>query len=103
MSELKEKREKFTAGLARLIDFIEKAGYHCALAPDGEPHMKGSLHYVGLAADFAIFLDGKYLVKTEDYKFAGEFWKTINPNFRWGGDFLFPDGNHFSIAYKGKA
>lgn len=103
MGELREKRTKFTAGLSRLIKFIEAEGYQCAIAPNGETHMKGSLHYSGLAADFAIYKDGKYLNKTEDYKFAGEFWKTIDPAFRWGGDFMLPDGNHFSIAYQGKA
>jgi hypothetical protein len=103
MGELKEKREKFTAGLARLIDFIEKSGCRCAIGPDGQTHMKESLHYSGLAADFAIYKDRKYLNKTEDYKFAGDYWKSLDPDFKWGGDFLFPDGNHFSIAYQGKA
>ena len=103
MSELREKRCRFTAGLAQLINFIQGYGYECAIAPNGEPHMKNSLHYVGLASDFAMYKAGFYLDKTEDYRFAGEFWKTLNPDFRWGGDFQHPDGNHFSCTYQGKS
>lgn len=103
MGELREKRVKFTLGLTLLIGFIRVSGHECAIAPDGGTHMKGSLHFVGLAADFAIYKDGKYLNKTEDYKFAGEIWKLIDDDFRWGGDFKQPDGNHFSCTYQGKA
>lgn len=103
MSELREKRVKFTTGIALLIDFITMMDYECAIAPDGETHMKGSLHFNGLAKDFAIYKNGKYLTKTEDYKFAGGFWKLLHTDFRWGGDFKAPDGNHFSITYQGKA
>ena len=103
MSELREKRTRFTAGLAQLIKFVGTSGYQCAIGRNGEPHMKGSLHYVGLAKDFAIYKDGKYLDKTEDYAFAGEFWKMIDDDFRWGGDFRSPDGNHFSCTYQGRA
>ena len=102
MSELRDKRVAVTAGFARLIYFINDKGYECAIAPDGEPHMKKSLHYSGLAKDFAIYKNGEYLIATEDYKFAGEFWKSLNPDFRWGGDFKRPDGNHFSCTYQGK-
>ena len=103
MSELREKRCRFTAGLSQLIKFIGSSGYQCAIAPDGETHMKGSLHFVGLAKDFAIYKDEKYLDKTEDYELAGRFWKDLDPDFRWGGDFRSPDGNHFSIAFRGKS
>ena len=103
MGELREKRERFTQGLAELIIFINDRKYTCAVAPNGQTHMKDSLHYSGLAIDVGIYKDGNYLDKTEDYKFAGDYWKSLDPDFRWGGDFLFPDGNHFSIAYQGKA
>ena len=102
MGELREKREKFTQGLAELINFINNQGYTCAIGRGGDFHMKNSLHYVSLAADFAIYKDEKYLDKTEDYKFAGEFWKTLDPDFRWGGEFLYQDGKHFSMQYQGK-
>jgi hypothetical protein len=103
MSELKDKRVRFTAGLARLITYINYEGRLCAIAPDGLKHMPGSLHFKGLAKDLAIYKGETYLIRTEDYRFAGEFWKSLDHDFRWGGDFLKPDGNHFSIAYQGKS
>lgn len=102
MSELRDKRITFTAGLALLFLFVTMKDYKCAIAPDGGEHMAGSLHYIGLAKDIAIYKDGKYLTNSEDYKFAGDFWKSLNPDFRWGGDFKRPDGNHFSCTYGGK-
>ena len=103
MSELRDKRVRFTLCLGILVNFIMSRGYECAIAPDGETHMTGSLHFVGLAKDFAIYKDGEYLKTTEDYEFAGKFWKSLSPDFRWGGDFMLPDGNHFSCTYQGKA
>ncbi len=103
MPELKNHRLKFTQGIAKLIFFIYDQGHSCLIGPDGLPHMKNSLHYDGLACDLTIYKDGKYLDKTEDYKFAGDYWKSLDPDFRWGGDFKQPDGNHFSCTYQGKA
>ena len=103
MSELREKRVKFTVALGRLIGFARAMEHEIAIAPDGETHMEGSLHFIGLAKDFALYKDGIYLTKTEDYEFAGRFWESLNPDFRWGGDFKQPDGNHFSCTYQGKS
>ena len=30
----------------------------------------------------------------------GAFWKSLDPDCCWGGDFN--DGNHYSIAYQGR-
>jgi len=103
MSELMDKRLQFTANLALLIQYVFGYGYRCAIAPDGQKHMTGSLHFVGLAADFAFYDDIKYLTDTEDYRFAGDYWKSLHPDFRWGGDFAKRDGNHFSCTYQGKS
>lgn len=69
---------------------------------------KNSLHCIRLARDLNLFLDGVYLEKTEDYKFAGDIWKSIHELNRWGGDFKDkegnpkPDANHFSMEHEGK-
>lgn len=64
--------------------------------------IKNSVHTKRLAIDLMIFKDGVYLTKTEDYKFAGEYWKRLNQLARWGGDFKsIKDGNHFSFEYEG--
>lgn len=57
-----------------------------------------SLHCKRLALDINLFHNGIYLTKSEDYKLFGEYWKTLNPLNRWGGDFHDrPDGNHYQM------
>ena len=103
MSELLDKRIKMTWGLALLIQFINsKPSYACAIGQDGLKHMPGSLHFQGLAEDILIYKDGAFLQDTEEYRFAGTYWKSLDPEFCWGGDFSKPDGDHFSIGYGGK-
>ncbi len=63
-------------------------------------HREGSLHYSGCAGDPALYKDGIYLTKTEDYRELGEYWKSLDDNCYWGGDFKSPDGNHFSYSPK---
>lgn len=58
-----------------------------------------SKHCDRLAVDLNLFAGGAYASKTEDYKPLGEYWKSLDPANRWGGDFKgFPDGNHFEYA-----
>ena len=59
-------------------------------------HSKKSFHYNRLAIDLNLFKDGKYLTKTEDHRFLGEYWKSIGGT--WGGDFKRKDGNHYSYG-----
>lgn len=59
-----------------------------------------SVHQLGLAVDLKLFKDGVYLTRSEDYKPLGDYWKTLAPDCRWGGDFP-GDGNHFSIEHNG--
>ena len=67
-------------------------------------HMKGSLHHIGLAADFNLYRDGKYLANTEDHRALGEYWEKLGADLalplRWGG--RFKDGNHYSLEWEGK-
>lgn len=114
---LGEKQRIFTQNLAKLIIYINLLpGYHCVLgevqrskevaeanAKSGKGISK-SLHIVKLAGDVAIFKDNHYLTDTDDYEFAGRYWKELHPDNRWGGDFSRPrDGNHFSMTYEGRA
>ena len=103
MSELELKRKLFTRLLPRLIDRMFGFGYEPMIGKDGLKHMKGSLHYEGLAVDIDLTLNGEYLASTECHKQFGVFWKSLHSDCRWGGDFKNPDGNHYSITYGGKA
>jgi hypothetical protein len=103
MSELSDKRKKFTKLFAQLVTWIVAQGYEVEIGQDGLKHMAGSLHYHGLAEDLLLFKAGQWLQETAAYKFAGDYWKTLDKDCRWGGDFSSPDGDHFSITFGGKA
>lgn len=102
---LREKQSLFAECIAILIRWAFCHGYQVTcgdfFATSG--HKENSNHYIRLAADLNLFKDGKYLDKTEDHAPLGEYWKTLHPLCRWGGDFEKPDGNHYSIEHLGKA
>ena len=101
MSELGDKRELFTRSIFKLLGFAYSKGYKPRFDIEHCNHMKGSLHYSGLAKDILLFSqDNIYLTKTEDYKECGEYWESIHKDCCWGG--RFNDGNHFSVAFGGK-
>jgi hypothetical protein len=63
--------------------------------------ISNSLHLLRLAVDFNLFIDGVWQTSSEPYKPLGEYWKSLHPLCRWGGDFSRPDGNHFSLEHNG--
>lgn len=61
-----------------------------------------SLHGERLAIDLNFFKDGVQIKDGSKLKDVGDWWKSLGPNYRWGGDFTHrPDGNHFSITPDG--
>jgi hypothetical protein len=108
------KQSLFAQNISVLILWIHKQeGYICTLGEFHRPQWvaeiyqktgQGSIHsnhIIRLAADLMIFLGGVYLKNSIDYRFAGEYWKSLHPYNRWGGDFEKPDGNHFSMEHEG--
>jgi len=115
MSELGEKQEKFPLLLMSLTHYIYGKGYKIRWG-DGfrDPRVHGemgekkgyghrnSCHKIKLAQDINLVApDGIMLWNTEDHKEFGEYWKSLDSDNRWGGDFSNPDGNHYSILYRG--
>lgn len=114
MSNLKlgAKQRKFTLAVAHLIQYAYSQGYELTFGDAyrdervfgkmgerkgyGKPN---STHKLRLAVDFNLFKDGKYLDKTEDHKFLGEYWESIGGT--WGGRFEDRDGNHYSFEHNG--
>ena len=110
MIDLWYRRVIFTDLLRQLYGRIKDAGLCPAKGRDGDKHMEGSLHYLGLADDPVIYdKDGKWLDSYETYLPYGLWWEAQHPDARWGGRFLNPDGspgrdaNHFSLTYQGKS
>ena len=46
-----------------------------------------SLHFDRLAIDFNFFIDGKLTYDFDKIKPLGDYWESLHPKNRWGGDF----------------
>jgi hypothetical protein len=109
---LSEKQRAFSKNLAKLVLWTYENGYEVSFGEvfrdprmqkiylrEGKSKIKTSKHQLRLAADLNLFKDGVYLTKSEDYKLLGEYWKSLDPQNVWGGDWKVPvDGNHFEYA-----
>lgn len=109
---LREKQQLFTVMVANLIHWAEERGYRltfgeayrtpeqAALNAKKGSGIANSLHTQRLAVDFNLFINGKYMTRTEDYSALGEYWESLGGS--WGGRFKSnPDGNHFSLEHNG--
>lgn len=116
MSEtLGQKQRRFVRLVGLLIEHAYSSGYEfsfaeayrtpqqAALNAQSGAGISNSLHTVRLAIDLNLFKDGNYLTDSESHRPLGDFWKSLAPDCRWGGDFSRPDGNHYSIAHDGRA
>ena len=69
------------------------------LVADGV-HQVNSLHYVRLAQDLCLFIDGVYISDGSHpaWKNLGEYWEALSPgDTSWGGRFPSMDSNHFEV------
>lgn len=101
--------------VAKLITFTYAAGFTLSWGEayrtaqqaewDAEHHtgIVNSVHCDRLAVDLMLFKDGVYLSDATSYQFMGEYWESLDPQCRWGGRFKIVDGDHFSLAYQGRA
>lgn len=102
------RQKLFSKLIPRLLDRLHSLGYEATFGDAyRDPRLHGavgvkagyghrnSAHKQRLAIDLNLFKDGAFLQSTSDHKPLGEFWKSLHPLCRWGGDF--EDGNHYSI------
>lgn len=108
MTILLEKQQVFAAHIPQLISRAIQLGYKVTLGmvertPEEARRlgMERSLHVMRLAIDINLFEDGQYIVDGEGHTHLGEFWKSLHPDFRWGGDFKKKDYNHYSMTPDG--
>jgi hypothetical protein len=95
---LSGKQQVFAYNFALLLMFIKREGYGCSLGEVWRtPEMailyakKGmgivdSQHCKKLAADINLFKDGVYLPNSSSHTIFGQYWETLHPDNRWGGD-----------------
>ena len=60
-----------------------------------------SAHRKKLAVDLFVYKNGTISWNQDDYTFLGNYWKSLDPDARWGGDFSNRDAVHFSFEHNG--
>lgn len=111
---LGQDQRDFTRNVGYLLQHIYAAGYEATLGDAyRDPRSHGAMGEVGvygrsnsahkqrLAIDLNLFKDGAYLTTTEAHKPFGDYWKALDVDHVWGGDF--DDGNHYSKRHGGIA
>jgi hypothetical protein len=66
--------------------------------------IKFSVHLDSLAIDFYLRDPRTNAIQWSSVAYAplGEYWKSLHPLCRWGGDFKNRDGGHFSLEHNGR-
>ena len=111
--KLGEKQELFSELFVQHCVWLLIKGYRIRfgdiLARGG--HRNNSNHYIKLAGDQNLFLDGNFLTKTSDHLESGLMWESRHELCRWGGNWdkdSHPgeagedDGNHYSVIHNGR-
>jgi len=110
---LGQKQRKFARLIGKLIEWVYANGYEltfgdayrspsqAAANAAAGTGIARSLHTQRLAIDLNLFVNGEYQTASEAYAPLGAYWKTLDPECCWGGDFSKPDGNHFSFKHEG--
>lgn len=110
---LSEKQRKFTALVGKLITWAYANGLEltfgdayrspeqAALNAQKGVGIAKSLHTQRLAVDLMLFVNGVWQTAPEAYQPLGDYWKSLDPECAWGGDFKMKDAVHFSLSHEG--
>jgi hypothetical protein len=110
---LGQQQRRFLPLVAKLIEWTYEQGYEltagelyrtpeqAALNAAKGSGIAHSLHTQRLAVDLQLFKDEVYLTDPRAYRPLGEFWKILDPDCTWGGDFKTVDADHFSLTFGG--
>lgn len=114
MATLSEMQRKFVPLVAKLVEWAYANGYELtfgeawrtpeqaklnAASGAGIVH---SLHIDRLAIDINLWKDGVWQQDSAAHKPLADYWVTLDPLCRWGGNFSKPDGNHYSLEWQGR-
>ncbi len=103
---LRKKQSLFVKLLGRLFLYAEWKGYKFTIGDawdtDRVAHSPNSLHYIRLAIDLNLFVNGVWIRNGDHvaWKDLGQFWESLHELATWGGKFN--DANHFSITHEGR-
>lgn len=105
MSQLLRDQNTFVTNVIKLLSYIQGAGYTVSFGAFyrteaqeeeyrklGLSHTTHSLHPMRLATDLNIFRDGALITNAERLQLFGNYWVSLHPQNRWGGDWN-KDGN----------
>lgn len=108
---LSEKQRLFAKNVGKLIGFAYANGMELTFGEafrtpeqqklyfkQGKSKTLNSKHLIKLAVDFNLFIGGKYMADSKDYKRLGTYWKSLDAKNVWGGDWGGFDGNHFEYG-----
>lgn len=110
---LRQQQSEFVRLVAKLIEYAYANGFEltfgecwrtpeqAALNAKKGSGISNSLHTERLAIDINLFVGGVFIDSSAGHKRLGDYWKTLHPRCRWGGDFRRPDGNHYSFSPDG--
>lgn len=111
---LGEQQRRFLPLVAKLIDYAYAQGFEltagelyrtpqqAALNAQSGAGIANSLHTQRLAVDLQLFINGVYQTNAAAYRPLGDYWKTLDPDCAWGGDFQkLVDADHFSLSWNG--
>lgn len=97
---LSDHQFEFLKDVGRLIEYASNKGFKITAGETYRPQLMQNYYYKTgksktrrsnhtrrLAIDLNFFKDRKHLTyKIEDIKPIGDFWESLNPLNRWGGD-----------------
>ncbi|WP_166964615.1 M15 family metallopeptidase [Yeosuana marina] len=115
--KLSEQQRIFTRNIAKLIVFAYQHGLELTFGEayrtneqqllyvqTGKSKTMNSNHLRRLAVDFNVFVNGNLTYDWATIKPLGDYWKTLHPLNRWGGDWNkndikdgFIDSPHFEM------
>lgn len=96
---LSEHQRIFTRNIAKLIVYAYQQGLELTFGEayrtneqqliyvqSGKSQTMNSNHLRRLAVDFNVFENGNLTYKWETVKILGDYWESLHPKNRWGGD-----------------
>ena len=97
--KLSTQQQLFTSNIGRLIAYADSLGYgltfghawrslndQARLVREGKSKTMESNHLSRLAVDFNVFIDGELTYDWQKIKRLGDYWESLHPKNRWGGD-----------------